>query len=425
MTELSLRLVVLSTLVVACSGPGGFDRIAESPNRRIAERNITFFEARVARDPYGARDRVRLAALYLARAREAGSEQDLGRAEELARESRRIRSRRNPDAASVLAGTLMAQHRFGEAHDIMREAVTDDPDDPVARATLGEIALELGRYPESDSLFGAVALRREEAGIGPRYARWLELHGHSGEARALLERVRARLDGGFRVPPQQLAWLDLRLGELATRNGRPDLGEQAFRRGLELAPGDAALLTALARLRGYDGDWNGAVTLAEAALGARFEPATLALLAEGYHALGDTARSAEFVAAMSLAVSRQPNGFHRGWALFLLDHGGNPTELLARAEREHQARHDVYGHDLLAWALHRTGHHRAARSFADSALLLGTRDASLYYHAGIISLAAGDTAVAVDRLTMALGINPRFHPTQATHARATLREIGW
>lgn len=431
MNRLSLRLLVLGLLVVACTGPEGFDRGAQSPNRRIAESgrriaesNITFYEARVARDPYGARDRVRLAALYLARARELGSEPDLRRAEALARESRRIRSRRNPDAASVLAGTLMAQHRFSEAEAIMREAIADDPEDIVARATLGEIALELGRYPEADSLFGSVALRREDPSIGPRYARWLELHGRSGEARALLERVRARLDGGFRVPPQQLAWIDLRLGELAARNGRPDLAERAFRRGLALVPGDPALLTTLARLRGYDGDWNSAVALAEEALEVRFDPAILALLAEGYQALGDTMRAEDFVGAMSVAVSQQPGGFHRGWALFLLDHGGNPAELLIRAEAEHQMRHDVYGHDLMAWALYRTGDSEAARAYADSALVLGTRDATLYYHAGIIALAAGDSAVAAERLTIALSIDPRFLPDQAGQARATLRKLG-
>lgn len=420
MRPLSRRLVVLGLLLTACGERAPREPGGESPSRRITESNIVFFEARVARDPFGARDRARLGALYLARAREEGREDDLRRAEVLARESHRVRGRRNPDAIQVLAGTLMAQHRFTEAHDVMRTVATEAPEDPVARATLGEIALELGRYREADSLFQSLALRRHDVAIGPRYARWLELNGHSGEARAVLEAVRSRLVGGYRIPPAQLAWFDLRLGELATRNGRPDLAEAAFRRGLALVPGDAALLTALARWRGHRGQWSVAVDLATDALAARFDPATLALLAEAHAALGDSARSGEYARAMSVAVSGQSGGFHRGWALFLLDHGGDPGEVLRRAEAEHRSRHDIYGHDLMGWALYRAGRPLEARAFADSALSLGTRDPLLQYHAGVIALAVGDTAAGRARLAAARHSAGSLRPDQVAEARRLL-----
>ncbi len=421
MRRSSCRLA-LSLLLAACTQPAQREPRAESPSRRVAESNIAFFEARVARDPYGARDRARLGALYLARARQVGGEEDLRRAESMARESRRVRGRRNPDAMQVLAGALMAQHRFVEAREVMQAVTAETPGDVTARATLGEIALELGRYPEADSLFQSLALRRYDVAIGPRYARWLEIHGHSGEARTLLEEVRAGLDGGFRVPPEQVAWFDLRLGELATRNGRPDLAEAAFRRGLVLVPGDAALLTALARLRGYRGEWRGAVELATDALAARFDPATLALLAEAHAAVGESVQSAEYARALSVAVSGQSAGFHRGWALFLLDHGGDPREVLRRAEVEHRDRHDVYGHDLMGWALYRAGRSTEARAFADSALARGTRDPLLSFHAGIIALATGDTAAGAARLADALAGAGQLRPDQAAEARRLLRE---
>jgi len=419
MSRTLLHLQVLVLLASAC----GETSLERRKGRQVTEANIAFFEDRVARDPYGARDRARLAALYLARARATGSETDLGRAEALARASQRVRARRNRDAAQVMAGALMAQHRFRDAHEILVGVVRTDPEDAVARATLGEIALELGRYGEADSLFATLALRRHDPAIGPRYARWLELNGRSGEARALLEAVRAHLETGFRVPPEQVAWLDLRLGELAARNGRPDLAARAFRRGLALVPGDAALLTALARLQGYAGDWAGAVELAEQALAARFDPSTLALLAEAHEALGDADRAAEYARAMAVSVSGQSDGFHRGWALFLLDHGADPAEMLRRAEAERRERQDVYGDDLLGWALHRAGRTAEARPVADAALRLGTRDPLLYYHAGVIALAAGDTLTGVARLTTALAAG-MLHPAQAASARALLGGAG-
>jgi Tfp pilus assembly protein PilF len=57
------------------------------------------------------------------------------------------------------------------------------------------------------------------------------------------------------------------------------------------------------------------------------------------------------------------------------------------------------------------------------ALALGTQDAMLHYHAGMIDLATGDTAAARSHLTRALAINPSWHPTQPARARALLDSL--
>ena len=54
------------------------------------------------------------------------------------------------------------------------------------------------------------------------------------------------------------------------------------------------------------------------------------------------------------------------------------------------------------------------------ALALGTRDAMLFYHAGMIALAAGDSAGARAQLEHALAINPAWHPSQPARVRAVL-----
>jgi lipoprotein NlpI len=57
------------------------------------------------------------------------------------------------------------------------------------------------------------------------------------------------------------------------------------------------------------------------------------------------------------------------------------------------------------------------------ALSLGTRDAMLYFHAGMIDRSLGDTASARDRLETALAINPSWHPSQPAEARAVLDSL--
>ena len=148
------------------------------------------------------------------------------------------------------------------------------------------------------------------------------------------------------------------------------------------------------------------------------DPATLGLLSEVNAAIGDTATSRRYASAMETAVLGQELPFHRAWSLFLLDHGRKVGEVARRARAELRTRRDVYGYDLVAWSLHRQGRSREARAFSDSALARGTRDAVLWYHAGMIARATGDDMRACALLGRALALNPRFHPTGSATARA-------
>ncbi len=65
---------------------------------------------------------------------------------------------------------------------------------------------------------------------------------------------------------------------------------------------------------------------------------------------------------------------------------------------------------------------REAQAAINEALKLGTLDARLLYHAGIIARARGDTAAATDYLQRALVLNPDFDPLQSQIARETLKD---
>ena len=55
--------------------------------------------------------------------------------------------------------------------------------------------------------------------------------------------------------------------------------------------------------------------------------------------------------------------------------------------------------------------------------MLGTRDAKLFYHAGMIAARVGKTAEGIAHLERALATNPNFHVLQGDVARATLDEL--
>jgi len=94
---------------------------------------------------------------------------------------------------------------------------------------------------------------------------------------------------------------------------------------------------------------------------------------------------------------------------------------LATAELDR--RKDVYGYDTLAWALYRDGRPTDAAPYARRALALGTRDAKLLFHAGLIDQANGDSARAKDELEQALDLNPHFSVLLEQEARQTLAQL--
>ncbi len=149
----------------------------------------------------------------------------------------------------------------------------------------------------------------------------------------------------------------------------------------------------------------------------------MSVIGEAYEALGDSAKAAEYYKVMDVSTSSKTEPFHRAWGLFLLDHNRRVSEVAARAAEELQARRDIYGYDLLAWALHKQGRHAEAKQAMESALRMGTQDATMFFHAGMIERALGNNSAAREHLRRALAINPYFHPTHPRLARSTLKTL--
>jgi tetratricopeptide (TPR) repeat protein len=87
-------------------------------------------------------------------------------------------------------------------------------------------------------------------------------------------------------------------------------------------------------------------------------------------------------------------------------------------------RRDIYTYDTLAWVYYKNGRVAEAEKAMHQALRLGTQDASLLFHAGMIARRLGKTNVAKDYLQRALALNPYFSLRDPESARATLSELG-
>lgn len=339
-------------------------------------------------DPTSAIAMGQLAALHLQRAREGGTWDDYLKAEEFARRSLGKRTNRNASTAVTLVSVLLAQHRFTEARDVAVDLVNRESDIPEYRATLGEVAMELGDYAVADSMFRSVWQQRSTLSVAPRVARWLELTNHVREARTLLASSRDEAISRREIAKETKAWFQMRVGDLELRSGHPRAAEDAFRAGLAIEPDDPRLLAAMARLADARGDHKDVIAWGERAIGLQLDPATLGLVGDAYAALGDSIKSNEYFKTLEVAVSMQPGAYHRAWSLYLLDHGLRVNDVLAKAQSELRDRKDIYGYDIVAWALEKSGRHAEAVDAMRMALRLNTPDPLLVRHARAIGVNA-------------------------------------
>jgi tetratricopeptide (TPR) repeat protein len=115
--------------------------------------------------------------------------------------------------------------------------------------------------------------------------------------------------------------------------------------------------------------------------------------------------------------------YNRELAYFYADHDIKPKEGLELAQRELDYRRDIYAYDVLAWNLFKNGKAEEARDAITKAMRLGTKDAKLFHHAGMIYHWLGDKAKAQKYLRSALATNPHFHILFADEAARTLRGL--
>jgi tetratricopeptide (TPR) repeat protein len=110
-------------------------------------------------------------------------------------------------------------------------------------------------------------------------------------------------------------------------------------------------------------------------------------------------------------------------ALFNADHDQNLNETLALARKAYVNRPSIYGADVLAWTLYKTGNYTEAQKYSERALRLGTKDALKLFHAGMIALKLDDKTKARGYLEQALTINPHFSILYADEAHTTLETL--
>jgi len=376
-----------------------------------------------------------LGASYIQKGRETADASYYELAKEALNKSLDLMSN-DPAAASAqthMAVVAMAEHQFEEALTWAQAALALGSGDSSPWAIVGDALTDLGEYERADDAYARLRdpLHPEEESNGLAYernSRMAYLRFLRGDAPGAIKLMRAAIAVALtlRLPVENVAWSEYQLGEICFKSGDVSGAEQAYVAGLAIDPNSYRNLAGLGEVRAAQGRYPEAVTLYQKAIAVVPFPAFAAALYDLDLQVGrpDDARKQlgllEFIGKLNPINERL---FYRELALFYADHNLKLKESVELAKKELEVRHDIYTCDILAWVLFKNGRVPEAAEAMEKALALGTGDALLEFHAGMIEFQLGHTKQAQELFIRALSLNPQFHLVYADLAREKLAQL--
>ena len=428
MTLLSISAVVAALLTVGRDDRA--DRPASAASTSAVEAGavtnevIAFFQERIDRDPADVIGYTKLGNAYLRQARETGDISAYERAQ-AAFERALALLPAGLDAQAGLASVRFALHDFRGALELARHVYDADPGATGALAVIADAHLALGEYEEAAGWYAKLDAEADGPAVDSRLAQLAFLTGDTPRAIELMERAVEGADVRGRSP-ESLAWYRTQLAELHLGAGDVDEAQRWYERALADLDGYYPAIAGLGATAAARGDDGAAIAYYERAVAIVPSPQYLAALGDLYMRAGDAAAAqrqydtVEFIGDLA-AINRAV--YNRELAVFHADHGIDTAGAVEQALRELELRQDIYGYDAVAWALYKDGRADEAQPYVEQALRLGTEDAKLLFHAGMISRALDDGDAAHAYLARAFDINPHFSVLYEDEARGTLAAL--
>ncbi|MCL5995655.1 MAG: tetratricopeptide repeat protein [Chloroflexi bacterium] len=326
------------------------------------------------------------------------------------------------DALTGLGSLALSRHQFAEAIRWGEQARAINPYRAQIYGIIADGQTELGRYDEAIVTLQKMVDTRPDLNSYSRVSYARELHGDIPSAIDAMKRALAAGD----PRAEGTLWVQVQLGNLYFNCGDLAQAETTYQQALSIRPDDLYAQAGMARVLAAHGNHTSAIALYRSVIDRLPMPEFAIALGELYELDGQAAQAEQqyaLVRAIQQLNASAGVDVDMELALFEADHGGDQTRVVAQARAAYGRRPTIHAAGALAWALYRADKYAEAQQYSRLALRLGTQDALLHYHAGMIEFALGNQAAARQHLERALAINPYFSIRYAPQARERLAQM--
>jgi tetratricopeptide (TPR) repeat protein len=397
------------------------EMLANMPSSGVA---VKSFQARIKRNPHDAVSYTLLAEQYIRQARETGDVTGYQRAEASLEKALKLIPNYSA-ATTALASAYYAQHDFLPALELAQQVYNKNPKNTDALAVIGDAQFALGNYAEAEAAYQELIDKGTSPALLARLAAVEELKGNDQEALSLMRRAAADALQSSETKAS-VAWYILRVGDMYFNRGEDKQAGGYYAAALRVLDNYHLALAGLGKVSAAQGRYKEAIAYYQQAINIIPQPDYLASLGDLYILTNQPQQAqlqyqtVEYIGKLA-EINQQI--YNRQLANFYSDHGVHVEEALQLTLAELKSRKDIYGYDAAAWAHYKNGSYQEAQALMDQAMALGTRDARLYYHAGMIAHALHQDEKAREHLDQALAINPHFSILYADEAQRTLQVL--
>ncbi len=385
------------------------------------ERVIIGLQQSLEKNPHNADAWAYLGAAFLQRVRENGDPSNYARAQQAFQKALALDSKNFP-AVSGMGGLALARHHFHDALIWGERGRALNPDNAGIYGVIGDAQIELGEYDAAFENFQTMVDTRPTLSSYARVSYARELLGDRAGA---IENMQAAVEAGG-AGSEARSWALVQLGNLFFEQGDFANAHRQYQAALQNWSEYPYARAGLAKVYTAQGDYAQAIETYTRLIQTIPLPEFVIALGDVYAANGDAVNAQKQYALVgAMQQLFQANGVDTDaeLALFNADHQIELDKTLELAKGAYAKRPNIFVADTLAWTYYQRGDYRAARDMIGNALRLGTQNALMYFHAGMIYHKVQATPRAIEYLDTALKLNPRFSLRYADTARKLLGEL--
>ena len=320
----------------------------------LIDRNIAFHEARVRRDAQGAIGWQLLSGAYLARSRESDMDLYAWKAEDAARKSLALRTRRNEAAWMKVVQAQLEQHRFRDALAQTEKGLAVFPGSVPLQREKADILVEIGKLDAASAILARLPMTNGGAENAPISARIAALRGDHDRAIALYRQALSVVAANSATPEAGLAWYVTKIATEQEAKGDLPAAQASYDESLRLFPRSYKAWLGEARLALRRKDYPAALRACEEVGKVAYSLDAVAMRGDAHRALGQSDLAAKDYAEVRTMYEKEVALFDgkkkggplrvkpidRQFATFATSHRMYMAEALPAARRDHQNRPD-------------------------------------------------------------------------------------